>query len=61
MPAGHKDGDAYNIIYKLFTHAIVVLSGNPHLTAACGFSMIVKEMHLGGGKNEQKLSSDIFG
>ena len=24
VPAGHKDGDAYNIIYKLFTHAIVV-------------------------------------
>ena len=24
VPAGHKDGDAYNIIYKLFTHAIIV-------------------------------------
>ena len=24
VPADHKDGDAYNIIYKLFTHAIVV-------------------------------------
>ena len=25
VPAGHKGGDAYNIIYKLFTHAIVVV------------------------------------
>ena len=32
VPADHKDGDAYNIIYKLFTHAIVVCRADAALT-----------------------------
>ena len=50
MPAGHKNGDAYNIIYKLFTHAIVV-----YCPAALEFlsrsAKIARQTDDGLGKN----------
>ena len=41
MPAGHKDGDAYNIIYKLFTHAIVVERETEYLFFCISYDMFI--------------------